>query len=69
MAGFLARSGRRSIDLSASAYLELGLGALQVGDYVRAVGAFASIDDDSWTGIVVRFPWLPEWLEKLEASR
>ena len=69
MGAFLARSGRRSIDLSAATYLEIGLGALQVGDVVRAVGAFASITDDSWTGIVVRFPWLPEWLEKLEAQR
>lgn len=65
----LVRTGRRSIDLSAAAYLELGLAALQFGDHVRAVAAFASIDDDSWTGIVVRFPWLPEWLEKLEAPR
>lgn len=69
MAGFLARNNRRSIDLSAAAYLELGLAALQLGDFVRAIGALSSIDDDSWTGIVVRFPWLPEWLETMDANR
>jgi hypothetical protein len=55
---------RRSIDLGAAAYLELGLGALQVGDVPRAVGALASIDDDSWTAILDRFPTLPDLITR-----
>lgn len=63
------RAGRHSIGLSAATYLEIGLSALQAGDHVRAVGAFACIDDESWAAIHVRFPHLPELIQKWETTR
>lgn len=65
----IARTGRRSIDLSAAAYLELGLSALQAGDKARAAGAFASIDDVSWAAICARFPNLEDLVATWEATR
>jgi hypothetical protein len=63
MAGYFAEPPRRrSIDLAAAAHLEMGLEALQRGDFPAAIGALVSIDDDSWTGILVRFPGLPDYI-------
>ena len=38
---------RRSVDLAAAAYLEMGLEALERGNVPAAIGALASIDDES----------------------
>lgn len=64
----VARSGRHSIGLSAAAYLEIEA-VLRAGDDVRAVGALASIDDESWSALCVRFPHLPELIQKSETTR
>jgi hypothetical protein len=47
------------VDLSAAAYLEMALEALQVGNAPRAVGCLASIDETSWRLLVDRMPGLP----------
>jgi len=63
MAGYFAEPPRRrSVDLAAAAYLELGLEALERGNLPAAIGALASIDDDSWAGILARFPGLPAYI-------
>lgn len=53
---------RRSVDLAAAARLEMGLEALSRGDIPAAIGALASIDDDSWAAILDRFPGLPNYI-------
>lgn len=55
---------RRSVDLAAAAHLEMGLEALTRGDIPAAIGALASIDDDSWDGILTRFPGLPAYISR-----
>jgi hypothetical protein len=63
MAGyFVEPPRRRSVDLAAAAHLEIGLEALERGNLPAAIGALASIDDDSWAGILDRFPGLPDYI-------
>jgi hypothetical protein len=63
MAGyFVEPPRRRSVDLAAAAHLEMGLEALERGNIPAAIGALASIDDDSWAGIRDRFPGLPDYI-------
>lgn len=63
MPAYFAQSPRRySVDLAAAAHLEMGLEALQRHDIPAAIGALASIDDDSWTAILTRFPGLPDYI-------
>lgn len=62
MAPYFAEPPRRSIDLAAAAHLEMGLDALERGNMPAAIGALASIDDDSWNAIGSRFPGLPEYI-------
>lgn len=69
MPAFLVRPARHSIGLAAATHLELGLEALRDGDQVRAIGALASIDDESWAAICVRFPFLGDLVEKWEVGR
>jgi hypothetical protein len=52
------------IGLSAATYLGLGLQALRDGNIPRAVECFASIDARPWQAIVIRFPGLPDLLER-----
>lgn len=62
-AGYFAEPPRRrSVDLAAAAHLEMGLEALQRHDIPAAIGALASIDDDSWDAILNRFPGLPDYI-------
>lgn len=63
MAGyFVEPPRRRSVDLAAAAHLEIGLEALERGNMPAAIGALASIDDDSWDAILARFPGLPDYI-------
>jgi hypothetical protein len=63
MAGYFAQTPRRhSVDLAAAAHLEIGLEALERGNIPAAIGALASIDDDSWDAILTRFPGLPDYI-------
>lgn len=57
------------IGLAAAAHLEVGLLALQTGSLPGAVGAFAAIDDVSWTAILRRFPNLPTLIQNWSDSR
>jgi hypothetical protein len=55
---------RRSVDLAAAAHLEIGLEALERGNLPLAIGALASIDDDSWDALLTRFPTLPDLITR-----
>jgi len=50
------------IGLAAATWAEIGLRAMLDGDAPRAVGALASISEESWVALRERFPGFPAQL-------